>query len=234
MKISCSRIGALLKRHGFVTRYTSAPAKSCAYVRDDQKKPLFQHIDVSFAGNHKEAVVAHVTASTTKWMRVKGLSVSRLLDEIATDLDRGWSVVTTEDEAKEWEKSLAHIGPSKVSELATDEGGSLLERTREARQIAEVLLARLDREGNVSDQLAMLEHATPLGLVTEAQRLASWPGVMQVSGCENVYILACLSVLNGDSDSTLLGKDPLESDELMWQIQLVADGILSRHVHQTR
>ena len=230
MRICCSRISELLKPAGFVIRHPSGLANTCAFVREDRTRSLFQQIDVSFAGRHKEAAVAHVTVSVTRWLRVKGLSVSRLLDEIATDQDRGWSVIATEGEAQSWEKSLAQLGPLKAREIAVEAGGALLERTCDARNVAQTLLARFDRGRDVRDCLEEFARAMPSERIAEAKRLAVSPGVLQVTGSEHIYLLACLAVLNGDHGSSLLGQDPLTSQMLMWEIQLVADGIMPRYI----
>jgi hypothetical protein len=227
MKISCARTGKLLKPKGFVTRRTSPLVRHCAFVRPDQNPSLYQQIDVSFVGRHDEAVVAHIAASVARWIRVKGLSVSRLLVEIAIDQERGWSIIGTKAEAEDWEQSLADVGPIAVAKLVSEVGTALVGRTEGARQFARDRLARLDPERDVSEQIAELERSTPSVLVAEARRLAAWPGVMQVAEAEGIYVLACFSVLQGNDDQSLPGQDPLSTDELMWRIQLVADGILS-------
>lgn len=227
MKISCARAGKLLKPKGFVTRRTSPLVRHCAFVRPDQNPSLYQQIDVSFVGRHDEVVVAHIAASVARWIRVKGLSVSRLLVEIAIEQERGWSIIGTKAEAEDWEQSLAEVGPIAVTKFVAEVGAALIERTEGARQFARDRLARLDPERDVSDQIAEFERSMPSILVTEARRLAAWPGVMQVDEAEGIYVLACLSVLHGNDHLCLPDRDPLLNDELMWRIQLVADGILS-------
>jgi hypothetical protein len=224
MTIRCSRLSKLLEPDGFVSRRTSRLVRRCAFVRLDRRPSLFQQIDVSFAGRRAEAVVAHVSASVTKWVRVKGLSVGRLLGELATDRDRGWSIITTSEEARHWEQSLARVGPIAAAELVSEVGAALIESTECARGVAQDRLARLHPERSVSDQIADLQRAMPSDLVAEARRLAASPGVMQVSEAEEIYLLACLSVLDGDDRSD---RDPLANGELMGRIQLVADGILT-------
>jgi hypothetical protein len=210
-----------------VARRTSPLVRHCAFVRPDQDPSLYQQIDVSFAGRHDEAVVAHIAASVSRWIRVKGLSVSRLLVEIAIDQERGWSIIGTRAEADDWEQSLADVGPIAVTKFVSEVGGALLERTDAPRQFARDRLARLDPERGVSEQIAELERSMPSVLVAEARRLAAWPGVMQLAEAEEIYVLACLSVLQGNDHQFVPGQDPLSNDELMWRIQLAADGILS-------
>jgi hypothetical protein len=50
---------------------------------------------------------------------------------------------------------------------------------------------------------------------------------MQLYDSEEIYLLACCAVLSGNDESRFIDQDPLKDPELMWQIQLVADGILS-------
>lgn len=187
---------------------------------------LFRQIDVTFAGNRKEAAIAHLTVSVTKWLRVKGLSTTRLLEDVATDKGRGWSVIATENEAQAWEAAVARLGPIGASELSSEAGPVLLEMTHDARTIAQDLLANLDRKRNVFDQLQVLERSAPLGRVAEAKRLAELPGVMQLTDSQEIYRLACLVVLNGLDQDNPSDLDPLNNSTLMAQIQLVADGLL--------
>jgi hypothetical protein len=228
MNVNYLRIRALLESSGFMPRGTGRPANRWPFVRADNHSPgLFQQIDVDFSGRQREAVGAYVTASTSQWIRVKGLCVARPLCEVATDKERCWSIPTTEDEAKQWEELLALVGPLKASELVAEEGGALLDRTAEARRLAERTLARLDPERAVPEQITALERVMPPSLVAEARRLAAWPGVLQLRDAEPIYMLACLSILNRDVARSVVGSDRVVNDELMWQIQLVADGILS-------
>ena len=218
--ISCARISKILKPEGFVTRRTGPLVKHRAFVRPDQHPSLYHQIDISFVGRQSEAVAAHITASVARWIRVKGLSESRLLGEVATDQDRGWSVIKTRPDADDWERSLARLGPVAVAQLASEVGAILLQKTEGARRVARDRLARLVPDRGVSNQIAEFGHAMPPGVVAEAERLATWPGVMQVSGAAEIYFLACLSVVDGDDRRDLLGQDPLANDELMWRIQL--------------
>jgi hypothetical protein len=227
MMIRCDRISKLLKPEGFVRRRTGPLVKHCAFVRPDQHPSLYHQIDVSFVGRHGEAVVAHIAASVARSIRVKGLSESRLFGEIATDRDRGWSVIKTRSEADDWERSLARLGPAAAAGWVSEVGAILLQKTEGARRVARDRFARLVPDEGVSSQIAEFERAMPPGVVAEAQRLATWPGVMQVSGAAEIYSLACLCVLDGDDRQDLLGQDPLANEEMMWRIQLVADGILS-------
>ena len=52
---------------------------------------------------------------------------------------------------------------------------------------------------------------------------------MLVDDAEITYLLACCAVLSGNEGAAFIGQDPLKNDALMWQIQLVADGILMWH-----
>jgi hypothetical protein len=114
-----------------------------------------------------------------------------------------------------------------VTKFVSEVGAALLKRTEAARQFARDRLGRLVPGPGVSEQIAELERSMPSVLAAEARRLAAWPGVMQVAEAEGIYVLACLCVLHGNEHQSLPGQDPLSNDELMWRIQLVADGILS-------
>jgi hypothetical protein len=227
MKIGCDRIAAILRQDGFITRQTDGGGHPCAFVRPDTRPLLYQQIDVSFSGRESEAVVGYVAASTTKWIRIKGLSVSRLLNEIASDPDRCWSIVRTAKEAKDWEQALTRRGPVAVTELVAEVGPSLLEVTKPAREQALMKSACLNPEEVISSQIARLYRTMPEESIAAAERLARWNGVMQVANSEDVYLLACLAVMKPREFPIATGGDPLADQKLMWLIQLVADGIFS-------
>jgi hypothetical protein len=77
-----------------------------------------------------------------------------------------------------------------------------------------------------------MEDSMSPSLRVEARRLAEAPGVLLLSGASDVYLLSCLSVLHEAPNNYVIGAYPLSNEDLMSQIQLVADGILSWKEHR--
>lgn len=205
----------------------------CLFVRATHEHSLFQQIFVTFAGRRHEAAVAYIAISVTKWIRFKGLCVSRLFDEIASDQERGWAVVNSADEAKQWELSLALEGPRAVEELAREVGGELLKKTETIRKIAHNILSHFDAKQSVACQIAEMEQIVPAPIVSEASRLAAAPGVIQLYNSEDIYLLALLLILNHCREQFVQTRQNLLSNnDFMWTIQLVADGILQGGVER--
>ena len=66
----------------------------------------------------------------------------------------------------------------------------------------------------------------------EAARISRHPGVIQLAGTEECYLLASLAlVVFGDNvegaANAFKGHDPLENREMMFRIQLIADRLLA-------
>ena len=104
----------------------------------------------------------------------------------------------------------------------------MLNQTADARRRSLELVQQFDSTKSLYQQIQEFEARHGQRFRKEAERLAEWPGVLQVSDGEELYLLACCAVLTGEQGTAFSGQDPLENDELMWQIQLVADGILLR------
>jgi len=131
MTVDCSRLGSLLATHGFEACGSATSVGSYRFVRPDQPADLYQHIDVEFAGRQSEVVFAYIAISATKWIRLKGLCESRLLIELASNQERGWTPIASTTDARAWEQSLAQMAPIKVTEIAKEYRASLLRRTHE-------------------------------------------------------------------------------------------------------
>ncbi|MFN0197434.1 MAG: hypothetical protein ACKVT0_11875 [Planctomycetaceae bacterium] len=221
MKVSQRRLQKLLEPIGFITRRVGR--HDLGFIRPDVLSDLYLLIELSFAGKKNEAVAGYVFISVTRWICIKGISEGNLLLNVASDKERGHTIVETTSQAKEWEYLLARNAPTAVEALAREHGQSLLDRSAHARQRAALHIQRLDRTEPLYAQIIKFD----VNLINAAQRLAEWPGVMQVYDAEEIYLLASAMVLSGDEEFSYWGQDPLHNDDLMWQVQLVADEILS-------
>lgn len=231
MSISVARIRSILEQDGFVLVGNNTSGQS-SFRRTASQSHLFEWIIVDCAGRQHEAVVGSIATSVTKCILTKGLMEMRLLDEIAGIEERGWTIVDSIRHAKEWEAQLAKVAPMRSAEMATEVGPDILERTKLARIAVGKYLGSLTHMEDVDIQLKLLRGQAKQYIVADAERLANWPGVLQVAGAEAQYLLATLCVLYfqrhvEDESFTFMGSDPLENDQLMWRIQLLADNFLA-------
>ncbi len=231
MSISVARILSLIEQDGFVLVHKNANGQS-SFRRPDSQPKLSQWIIVDCAGRQHEAVVGSIATSVTKRISIKGLMEMRLLDEIAEVEERGWTIVDSTEKAKEWEVQLARVAPLRAAEMAAEIGPEILDRTESARIAVGKYLGCLIDTADAGTQLQFLREQAEQSIVADAERLANWPGVLQVAGAEDQYLLATLCVLHFQRHvenplCSFIGSDPLENDQLMWRIQLLADTFLA-------
>lgn len=223
MKIDANRLNLLLAPLGF--EIPEKHSHSLTFCRPDNDRGVYQKICVDFQGRRKEAVSAHVFISVTKFMSLK-IEEFRELKEIAGNKERAWTIIATTSEARVWEHKLAETAPSAVERFSAEHANALRERTSRARHRTAELMQHLDSTRSVYAQLRRFESQLDESIYKRAVRLSEWPGVMQVYDADEIYQLACCAVLSGREGVAFLDQDPLHNDELMWQIQLVADGLL--------
>jgi hypothetical protein len=231
MKINVSRIIALLRPEGFVLGRTSRIEKSFAFVRPDQRPELYQWIIVNCAGKNGEAVVGKVAVALTTHKGLKGLMKSQLLFEIAQVKERGWTKIYEAAEARAWEREFVAIAPRRAVELAAEAGAELLETTKSARNAAHAYLEHLDLSKPVPELLNEAISRVDSRRLAEAQKLAEAPAVLQVFGAQDIYLLACLCILEYEEEvedvgTSFYGQKPIQNKQLMWRIQLIADRLL--------
>lgn len=223
MKINRNRLTKHVSRHGFTQ--SQAEPNSLTFVRPDARRELFQKIHVDCQGKRSEYVYGNVSVSVVKHMHLK-IDARNHLMELDVNKERYWTLVESDDQAKAWENHFADVAPRAADSWAHTHGDALLRRTEKARVRSANNLRKLTLTRPLGQQIQAFEAMRGSRLVSDAMRLAAWPGVMQIYGAEELYTLACCAVLSGDESAEYAGQDPLRHDELMWQIQIVADGIL--------
>jgi hypothetical protein len=196
------------------------------FFRLDSQPDLYQKLHVEFQGRRREAVYGSVSVSVVRHVHLK-IDVRQHLLALDADCERYWTIVDSAEEAGAWEKRFSNLAPVAAEAIARSHGSELLERTSHARRRAIHHLHCLHSAEQLYPQIRQFEEARGAESLDRAARLAEWPGVMQVYGAGEIYLLACCAVLSGDEEEAFVDQDPLENDELMWQIQLVADRILS-------
>jgi hypothetical protein len=203
-----------------------------AFVRPSALPGLFEQIVISSAGRSGEAVGCDVAISLVRSkLGTKGMCELDLLAELATDPERGWTIIENAEQAQEFERRVGEIAPSAARVLAQRKGPALLTRTAAARAAVDGHLKQLP---DVTD-LAALKTWLLTGLDSDgaalARRLAAGPGVLQKAGADLVYEVACLAIVRfevGNQGVSEAKLDPLGDRELMWRIQLLVDRLEAR------
>lgn len=201
------------------------PSVSFTRLREDQ---VYELIRCSFAGKKREAAVCRIGASVTRVVELKGLSENELLLDVAQNRERGWTIVERDQQLGEWAKSVASVGVPSVRRFADRVAAELLGRTECARVKASRCFSELKGLGAPSEVYQLLMNSSSRAELDLSQRLSEWPGVMQISGSEFEYRLACLAVVkivrrNDLPDPSNVEDMPLQNPQLMWEIQLMAD-----------
>jgi hypothetical protein len=232
MRIQTSRLLRHLSRHGFALVHNGGGGKTCL-VRPDSSMRTIQWIVVDSSGKKGEAAVAYIGVGVTRRIAFKGLLDLQLLEEIAEDKDRGWTIIITDQDALAWEEKLIRVAPRCAKEFASEHGPILLQRTEAVRNAVGKYLSHLDTEQAIEGQLKSLERRASERMLTDGERLAGWPGVVQIPEASAVYRLACLAIVSFEHEveenrRPFAGQNPLEDDGLMWRIQLIADELLCR------
>jgi len=234
-KVSETRLSGLMTASGF--RRALRRNSDFAWNRWNSLLGLSEWVVVEFAGKKNEAVSVKVGVGVTRVLGfgakqevlMEVADIKELLDEYGFWIPgRGQAIIETVEKAKTWERRVAEVAPAAAECYALQHGNELLNQTAHARQRSLELVRQFDSTKSLYQLIQEFEARHGHRFRKEAERLAEWPGVMQVFDGEELYLLACCAVLTGDQGTAFSGQDPLKNDELMWQIQLVADGILLR------
>lgn len=234
MMVSVKRVGKLLEPQGFQLVYYHAQARLFVFSRNDPNPDLFQRVRIHCAGKRGEAAEGDAEVSVIRGANAtKGLVEDELLLELASEPERGWTVLGTNDEAKDWEQRFAQFAPQQAAMLARKMGAELLAATAACRAAAAEMRERM---GDIHDLLStrsqLARDATAEQLQT-ARRLAEWPGVLQIAEAELVYEVATIAiVIHATEISSLrlnVEADPLYDRHLMWLIQILVDRIITEN-----
>jgi hypothetical protein len=227
IKVRPSRLLSSLAQYGFVAGPELSGQDSFTFVRRAKMPDLFEWIFVEASGKRSEAVVALVATSlTSKILDRRNLAEECLLTEIAQDQERGWTIVETQADAREWESQLVARGPLRAEQLTTERGEKLLQRTKKARQAVKRYLAHVNLTKPLAAQIAELRPNADPKQLGVAERLASW------WGCEeDIFALAwlCIVSFEGQVEETpqsFAEQNPNFNSELLCRIELIADALL--------
>jgi len=232
MNKSSSRLRDMLSDFRFETGLQSKVERYVAFFRARSDEPLYEWITCEFVGRKGDAAICWIGVSATRLVQFKGLTEFRLLDDVATDQERGWTVIDGLEELHAWEASVVKHAVPRVSVMDDKVGCELLEKTRESRRLAGECVRHVNAFGTFDEAFSAIKDRASSDQYETSQRLAHWPGVVQVPGAASMYELACLAILTGKRSDKLpdlsnASETPLEDERLMWEIQLVVDGVLA-------
>jgi hypothetical protein len=123
----------MLREHGFTYGPESRTSDDLIFTRPSHISDLFESIIVSCQGKRGEAVYASVGVSVTNEVAYKIFGDVKLLEELAEDSERGWTIIEDGIKARKWESRLAALGPVRAKEWADVRGPRLLEETIQLR-----------------------------------------------------------------------------------------------------
>ena len=200
MIIDLSRITLLLKPQGFVVGRRSEIENSFSFVRFDRRPELFQSVTVRCLGKQSDTVVGWVAVAVTRNLLIKGLGEMRVLEEIAREKERGVTVIRNSTEALEWENELSSVGPRRAEDLVSEVGSAILAKTESARAAAAKYVGMLDLTRPIPALIDELRDRFRPSRVRAAVAIAEWPGVLQVRGAQDLYLLSCLSLVGFEEE----------------------------------
>lgn len=188
-------------------------------------------VELKGGGRHGEAIDAWAGVCVgSGWLSFKGLAEVELLQGLPHSADgRGYSLLTSDSAAREWEAAFADAGPRRAKEVLERRGAPLLQATHDARHSVERYLALMPQGPIGSEALDDLRAAAGPERSKQAADLAGAPGVLQQLGAEQVYEVAALllvmhqSAIDPDLDLRLSGFVPMPGRGTMWRLQLLAD-----------
>jgi hypothetical protein len=228
VRLDQETLRGLLQAQGFDTSWRSG--NDLGFVR--MVDGLYEHVVIGSAGREGDAVYANVAISIVQHrLGTKGMCELRLVEEVAGDAERGWTVIRTVDGSREWAQRVAEVAPRAATALAAEKGPALLARTAAARAAVEGYLKKLPDVADLEALKSWLLGRLEGDRVALARRLADGPGVLVKAGAELLYVVACLAIVLfeiGNSSLSQVSFDPLEDRELMWRIQLLVDRLEAR------
>lgn len=232
LKISQKRLCKHLAPLGFFQVGCNVRTGTLLFSRESEKSELWERIEVICQGKHGEAVYAYAWVSVVRGINAtKGLVEGELLLELASVPERGWTIIESGAQARDWESRLTEVGPKKCQLIARLKGDSLLASTANARSASKAVFDWLVDTANVLDIEELLERTSTADQLKHARRLADWPGVLQIRDAEHVYRIATIALIRCAtelSDLTVnVDADPLYDFNLRWVVQLLVDRILN-------
>jgi hypothetical protein len=229
MQIDIKRLEQLIAPQGYSTSWVSPVEQRVVYVKPSWHPELYELLDIHCSGKCGEAVPAVVRVGVFRGRAAGGDRSERMvLEDLASDKRRCWTLIRTPQEAIQWERQCAAIAPLRAAELASRTGQEILDRTASARNAADEYLRMLLAVCKPLDADTALRDRASHPQMHEALRIAEAPAVVKIPEGLSVYTTAALAiVLFGEQierrPQPFWGDNPLYNHELMKRIQLIVD-----------
>jgi len=217
---------------GFNLMPSAMPNSKFTFVRK-RLDQAFERVVCEFVGKKNDAAVCWIGISLTHTIPFKGLTENLLMEDVASDKDRGWTIIESKDDRCKWLRSVAEIAVPKLNQIAEGLAKTLIENCGQSLERAKSCIVAVERVTSVETMLLTLKANASEDELRVAERIVEWPGVVQIADSRTTYEVAALLVLQNLYKSRLpnpsISKEmPLENTNLMWEIQLVADSLLQR------
>lgn len=224
MKVSLKRLDNKMYVHQF-TKVRSA-RHDVVYARRDKHKSLFQKAILGIQGAHGEAVYGYMSISVVERTSLK-IDPIELLNSINANQERGWTEISSVNDAKEWEDRFVKEVSQNIDTFSIAHAHWMNTKTKSAREMAIRCLNGIGHKVTVSDRIKEFESMSSEYQRVQCVRLAHFPGVIQIPDSEQEYLLACWAVMADCGQNNIHDLNPLENSELMWTIQIIVDRLLS-------
>jgi len=215
---------------GFNLIPNAMPNSKFTFVRK-RLSHAFERIVCEFIRKKNDAAVCWIGVSLTHTIPFKGLTENLLVEEVASDTDRGWTIIKSKDDLSKWLQSVAEIAVPKLNQIAAELAKTIVGNCEESLERAKSCIVAVERVTSVEAMLLTLKANATEDERRVAERIVEWPGVVQLADSRTTYEVATLLVLQNLYKSRLPNplnttEMPLENTNLMREIQLVADSLL--------
>ena len=229
MKVRQNRLLARLKEHGFASGPESRTSDDLIFTRPSHIPGLFESIIVGCQGKRGEAVHASVGTAVTRQVMYKVLGDVKLLEELAENQERGWTIIEDDGKAREWEGRLAQIGPLRAREWAEAGGPKVLHDTAEVRAAADRYFTLVNPTNDLAQVLSNLKQTSSKRIADEAERFHACPILSGTTGTETAYQVACYLIARHSEElegKSVLGCNPMD-DALMDRVIILANKLFN-------
>jgi hypothetical protein len=234
MPLQAKRIARHIAPAGFSLLREDRITFDIIFVRASRIGSLFEFVTIAQSSPRRADVGAAVEISLLRDIsRTRILGNRFFLKELVINKrapESGWTPISTNDDAVEWERNLARVAPQRASELAEAQGVELLAKTATLRGAVTRYLACIPNRQSLAIGIDKLQQQATSELLKEADRLFEGDCVLRIRGDEqrskDIYRLASLLVAVHGQEvdaGVFLGKIPLLDEGLMGRLQLIAD-----------
>lgn len=203
--------------------FTLHPNAACGlYFSQSQGDGYYHALVINSSGTVDRKYYAYaVIAFINHGYLNQDLCEIRVIDEIATNRERGWTSISSVKEADAWAAALRDSAAKNLKQLEADCKTQLEAATREHRLATARYLSLTD---------------VPVQHHRESERLAEMPGICQIPHAQELYIYAIDLLLSRSRFLTppedYTGLSPIDNLPYRCRIQLIADQLFWLEDHR--